>query len=127
MRLDLADSVRLRREALALLEAALEGQAWGEVLRGSARLAKSEKESFENLLDVFYSLCNDLLELSQGPRSPVLRNPDLRRELEALSEETSLEWVARAVRGLDELHVRLRRNINRQLGLDAVAVSLGNR
>jgi hypothetical protein len=28
------------------------------------------------------------------------------------------------VEGLDQLHGRLRRNINRQLGLDAVAISL---
>jgi len=31
----------------------------------------------------------------------------------------TVEWVARATGELDKFHARLRRNINRQLGLDA--------
>jgi hypothetical protein len=69
----------------------------------------------------------DLLELSLGPKHHALRNPALQQGLESLSRKIDLEWVERAVRGLDELHGRLRRNINRQLGLDAVALSLAAR
>ncbi len=122
--LDLAESARVRKEVVRLVGLAAQGQSLGEVFAGTARLAKGEKESFEKLLDVFYSVINDLLELSHGPRSSELRNPDLRRELEALRDEASLEWVARAVETLDEFHARLRRNVNRQLGLDAVAISM---
>ena len=52
------------------------------------------------------------------------RNPILRKELANLSRRVDPAWVARAVAALDELSGRLRRNINRQLGLDAVALSL---
>jgi hypothetical protein len=54
----------------------------------------------------------------------VLRNPSLRKELETLSEKVNVKWVSKAVEGFDALHARLRRNINRSLGLDAVAISL---
>jgi hypothetical protein len=33
-------------------------------------------------------------------------------------------WVLRAIAGFDELYAGARRNLNRQLGLDALAVSL---
>jgi hypothetical protein len=46
--------------------------------------------------------------------------------LETLSKKVDLEWVLRATHGLDILESRLRRNIGRQLGLDAYVASLGN-
>ncbi len=123
--LDLAESARLRRELVRLLERGVGGGGYAEVFATTAGLAKSEKESFETVLEVLYSLFSDVLELSQGPLNCSLRNPDLRGEVEALSETVSLEWVLQAVGRLDQLHGRLRRNINRQLGLDGVAISLG--
>jgi hypothetical protein len=33
-------------------------------------------------------------------------------------------WVIRAIVGFDELHAGARRNLNRQLGLDALTASL---
>jgi hypothetical protein len=54
----------------------------------------------------------------------VLRNPSLGKELETLSKKVDVKWVSKAVEGFDALHARLRRNINRSLGLDAVAISL---
>ena len=126
LQMDLAESARLRREVLRLIELAVEGKAFGRVFSQTAQLAKNEQERFENILELFYSVFHDLLELSHGPQEPALRNPDLKRELEALSQRASLEWVQKAVGELDLLHGRLRRNINRQLGLDALAVALGS-
>jgi hypothetical protein len=48
----------------------------------------------------------------------------LRRELETLSKKVDVSWVNQAVDGFDSLHARTRRNINRSLGLDALAISL---
>lgn len=127
LQMDLDESQRLRREVLRLIELAAEGKSFGQVFAQTAQLAKNERERFENILELFYSVFHDLLELSHGPQEPALRNPDLKRELEALSQQASLEWVQKAVGELDLLHGRLRRNINRQLGLDALAVSLGSR
>ncbi len=94
MDLDLETAVKLRRDCLTVLEL------------------------------VFYSLLTDLLDLSCSPSQKVLRNPSLRKELETLSRKVDARWVSKAVGGFDGLHARLRRNINRSLGLDAVAISL---
>lgn len=88
------------------------------------RLAKDESESFENVLSLFYSFFADLLELSHSTTNFALRNPDLRRELEALARKVSDGWLAQATSSLDRLEGRLRRNVSRQLGLDAVMEGL---
>jgi hypothetical protein len=90
----------------------------------TSALAKSQEIPFENILEVFYSLLTDLLDLSCSSSKKVLRNPALRRELETLSKKVDVAWVSKAVGGIDLLHARMRRNINRSLGLDAVAISL---
>src|SRR6202041_3875079 len=127
LELDLQESARLRRSVLSLLFEAVNAGNYSEIFAATAQLAKQEKESFENILTLFYSLLTDLLEFSQGPKSSLARNPDLRRELEALSRKIDFAWVLRATQGLDRLENRLKRNISRQLGLDALLLSLSNR
>jgi DNA polymerase III subunit delta' len=125
--IDLEESKRLRANVLSLLAKAAAGDDYREVFAATAQLAKQEKESFENILAVFYSLLTDLLEVSQSPKSSVPRNPDLRRELESLGKQVSLDWILRATQGIDRLEGRLRRNVGRQLGIDQLAVSLALR
>jgi hypothetical protein len=48
----------------------------------------------------------------------------LAKDLEALAHSIDSRWVMRAIAGFDELHAGARRNLNRQLGLDALAASL---
>jgi DNA polymerase-3 subunit delta' len=122
--LDLEESERLRREVLRIVEMGAAGRPLTALFAATQQLAKNEKESFEKVLEMFYSLLSDLLELSHGPGTSSLRNPDLKREIAALASVATLDWVSRAATALDELHGRLRRNINRQLGLDNVALSL---
>jgi hypothetical protein len=87
-------------------------------------LAKDRESSFEELVGIFYRLLSDLLELKAGLRSPMLRNPHLAKELEALSKIVDIEWIGRAITGMDQLAAGLRRNLSRQLGLDSLAASL---
>jgi DNA polymerase-3 subunit delta' len=122
--IDLEESSRLRRSILHLLEQAVAGQKYGEIFAATAQLAKRERESFENILALFYSLLTDLLESSQSPASSALRNPDLRKEIEALGKKIDWRWLVLAARGLDAIEGRLRRNIGRQLSLDALLASL---
>lgn len=122
--LDLEESKRLRRSVLRLLDEAAIGENYSEIFAATAQLAKQEKESFENILQLFYSLLTDLLELSEGTQT-LPRNPDLKRELENLGKRIDLDWVVLAAKGLDRLQARMRRNIGRQLALDAYAASLG--
>jgi hypothetical protein len=125
--LDLEESVRLRRSVLNLLDQAVSAEKYGEIFAATAQLSKQEQESFENILVLFYSLLTDLLESSEGSKSSLLRNPDLRKEVEALGKKINWEWVLRATRGLDTLEGRMRRNIGRQLGLDSLVTSLSTR
>jgi len=124
MDLDLEAAVQLRRDCLTVLERSLDLRGVSNLFASTSALAKNQEVAFENILEVFYSLLTDLLDLSCSPSQKVLRNPSLRKELEALSKRVNVSWVSKAVGGFDALHARLRRNINRSLGLDAVAVSL---
>ena len=121
---DLAAVAKLHRDALTILERAAELRGVSDLFASTAALAKSQEIAFENVLEVFYSLLTDLLDLSSSSTKKVLRNPALGRELETLSKKIDVAWVSRAVDGFDVLHARTRRNINRSLGLDAVAISL---
>ena len=127
LELDLQESTRLRKSVLGLLSEAVNAGNYSEIFAATAQLAKQEKESFENILALFYSLLTDLLEYSQGPKRSLARNPDLQPELEILSKRINLEWVVRATEGLDSLESRLKRNVGRQLGLDAYVASLATR
>src|SRR5271167_1463408 len=58
--LNLEESTRLRRSVLSLLERVINGGKSAEIFAATAQLAKQEKESFENILTLFYSLLTDL-------------------------------------------------------------------
>lgn len=113
-----------RRDALRILERAARGQGFAPLFASTAALAKDRDFSFDDQLAVFYGLLTDLLELTSGLRQPALRNPALHTELAALAKSVDQRWVMRAIAGFDELHAGARRNLNRQLGLDALASSL---
>ena len=124
MELDVAATAKLQRDALTVLERAVELRGVSNLFASTSALAKSQEIAFENVLEVFYSLLTDLLDLSSSSSKKMLRNPALRRELETLSKKIDVAWISTAVEGFDTLHSRMRRNINRSLGLDAVAISL---
>ena len=122
--LDLEATGKLHRDALTILERSVELRGVSDIFTATAALAKNQEIGFENVLEVFYSLLTDLLDLSSSSTKKVLRNPAVQRELETLSRKIDVAWITKAVEGFDVLHARTRRNINRSLGLDAVAISL---
>jgi len=124
MEMDVAAVIKLRRDALAILERSVDLRSASDLFAATAALAKNQELAFENILEVFYSLLTDLLDLSSSSSKKVLRNPALRTELETLSRKVDAAWIRKAVEGFDLLHARTRRNINRSLGLDAVSLSL---
>ncbi|HEV3220416.1 MAG TPA: hypothetical protein VGZ48_11640 [Candidatus Acidoferrales bacterium] len=123
---DIEGAFELRQQALRILESSAGGKL-PALFRQTNQLIKQQSVSFENLLEALYSLLADLLELVTSPDHPALRNPSLSKELGALSARIDAKWVARAVRGVDRLASRTRRNINRQLGLDALGITLSQR
>ena len=113
-----------RRSALQILERAAQGQGFGQLFTATSALAKDRDSSFEDQIGVFYGLLTDLLELTSKLKEPALRNAPLAKELDSLSKSVDSAWVLRAIIGFDELYFGARRNLNRQLGLDALAASL---
>jgi DNA polymerase III subunit delta' len=122
--MDIDQAVQRRRDALRILERCAKGEGFTQLFADTAALAKDRESSFDDQLLVFYGLLTDLLELTSHAKQPQLRNPHLSKELEALSKTIEIDWVMRAIAGFDELHLGSRRNLNRQLGLDALAASL---
>jgi DNA polymerase III subunit delta' len=126
MEMDLEQATSQRRTALRILERGARGEGFAQLFADTAALAKDKESSFEDQLQVFYALLGDLLELTSGVKLPALRNISLSKELEALSKGITTSWVMRAISEVDELYAGLRRNLNRQLGLDALVASLAS-
>jgi DNA polymerase-3 subunit delta' len=124
LEMDVESARQRRSNALRILERAARGHGFSQLFADTAVLAKDRDSSFEDQISVFYGLLTDLLELTSGVKQPVLRNAPLAKELEALSKLVDPRWIMRAVAGFDELYAGARRNLNRQLGLDALAASL---
>ncbi|HLZ11599.1 MAG TPA: hypothetical protein VKP58_03345 [Candidatus Acidoferrum sp.] len=124
LEMDVETATRRRQSALRILERAARGQGFSQLFAETSAMAKDREDSFEAQLAVFYGLLSDLLELTSGTKHPHLRNPLLTTDLEALSKSVDSRWVMRAIEGLDEVSFGARRNLNRQLGLDALAISL---
>jgi DNA polymerase-3 subunit delta' len=122
--MNLEQAAQQRRNALRILQRAARGEGFAQLFAETAALAKDRESSFEEQIGVFYGLLSDLLELTSGVNQPTLRNAPLVRDLTALANSVNVAWVMRAISGFDELHAGARRNLNRQLGLDALAASL---
>jgi DNA polymerase III subunit delta' len=122
--MDVDATAQRRKSALRILERAAQGHGFAQLFSDTSALAKDRDSSFEDQVAVFYGLLTDLLELTSKLKQPVLRNAPLAKELESLAKSVDSAWVLRAIAGFDELYAGARRNLNRQLGLDAVAASL---
>jgi DNA polymerase-3 subunit delta' len=125
LEMNVEETAERRRNALRILERAARGQGFSQLFAGTSAFAKDRESSFEDQLGIFYGLLSDLLELTSGRKHPApLRNVALAKDLEALARSIDSRWVMRAIAGFDQLHTGARRNLNRQLGLDALAASL---
>jgi len=122
--MDVDATAQRRKSALRILERAAQGHGFAQLFSDTSALAKDRDSSFEDQIGVFYGLLTDLLELTSKLKQPVLRNAPLAEELESLAKSVDSAWVLRAIAGFDELYAGARRNLNRQLGLDALAASL---
>jgi len=126
LEMDVEKESQRRREALKILDRASRGEEFGQIFAQTSALAKDRDISFEDQLSVFYSLLSDLLELSSGIHTPHLRNPPLRKELEVTARRFNVDSIQRALSGLDQLAAGARRNLNKQLGLEAFAADLSS-
>jgi DNA polymerase-3 subunit delta' len=87
------------------------------------RAGADGQQKTTSLLRALSLLLEDLLLLNAGTPE-LLRNTDLRAELERLAAALPFEWIERASHALDQVHSGLRRNLLRNVSLDAFAAQL---
>lgn len=120
--LDLESYDRRRAAMLALLRVAGGVDSFGAWMKHSDSIAARRTEKLESYLEVLYILLGDLVRLTNGMSA--IRNPDLRAELEVLARKLSFDWQRRALARIDELVELARRNIQKSIAFDALAVAL---
>jgi len=120
--LDLETYDKRRAAMLTLLKVAAGAAPFSAWLPVSEAIGRSKSEKLELYLKVLYELLRDLLLLVEGTGEP--RNVDIRRELEAVAGKVEFAWIRRAVKKVDEIAELVRRNIQKQIALDAVIVEL---
>jgi DNA polymerase-3 subunit delta' len=120
--LDLAAYDRRARAMLQLLKAACGLAPFSAWLQHSEEVLQARSERFEEYLSVLYDLLSDLLKIQHD--SDKIQNPELRAELDAIALHTSFKWLWSAAQQTDQLLALLRRNIQKNIALDAFVLSL---
>jgi DNA polymerase-3 subunit delta' len=125
---DLESYIAARADALLLLRSAVvdpDHTALFKMTEGYRAGADGQVKTTA-LLRTIGLLLEDLLLLAAGTPERV-RNVDVRGELERLSGSVSFSWIENASRGLDQVTSGMRRNLLRNLSLDAFAEQLAEK
>ncbi len=123
--LDLAAYVTARKDALTLLNAAIEADDHSALFRMTEtyRAGAEGREKIEQLLRTAYWVLQDMMYVKSGTPE-MIRNTDLLTEIQRLASSVDFDWITRAVQGLSDVESGMRRNLLRSLSLDAFAASL---
>ncbi len=111
-----------RAAMLKLLQAAAGHAPFGEWVKYAEAMSGRKLEKLDFFLNILYVLLEDILLAAQ--KTGEIRNIDIRREIEALASGVSFEWIRAAIKKIDELSELLRRNIQKNIALDALLVEL---
>lgn len=122
---DLAAYTAARADALLLLRNAASEPDHTALFKMTEtyRAGAEGQQKTTALLRSLSLLLEDLLLLGAGTPE-LIRNTDLRPELDRLSQTLSFQWIEGASHGLDQVYSGLRRNLLRSLSLDAFAGQL---
>ncbi|MGH9486312.1 MAG: AAA family ATPase [Terriglobales bacterium] len=120
--LDLAAYRQLRTEALELLQAGLQGGP-AEVLLRRSESTRASKEKFESLLEILYSVLQDIIYLQSEFASGV-GNVDCLPALRELAQHMSPSSLPGVIERLGHIQVAAQRNSFRPLALASWALEL---
>jgi DNA polymerase-3 subunit delta' len=120
--LDLDVYDKRRAAMLVLLKVAAGVAPFGAWAPVSEAIGRGRSEKLELYLKVLYELLRDLLLLYVGGGE--IHNHDIRRELEPLAAGVEFAWLRKAVAKVDEILQLVRRNIQKNIALDALIVEL---
>ena len=122
---DLAAYSEARQDALTLLRTAIAAEDHSTLFRVTEtyRAGADGREKTDRLLRALYALLEDLLMI-KGGTPELLRNTDVKGELEKLAREISFDWIATASQRIGEVESGMRRNLLRNVSLDAMVAAL---
>jgi len=120
MDLDLYEERRLAM--LTLLQAAAGRAPFAEWVKHAEAMSGRKQEKLDFFLNILYVLLEDVLLAAQ--KTGEIRNVDIRSDIEALASHVSFDWIRAAVRKVDDLGELLRRNIQKNIALDALVLEL---
>lgn len=124
LRLDLEQFVRLRDSMLRLLRAGIERVDF-QTLFAEAQKLSGREETLENLLDVLYSLLQDILHIETKANGEPLRNADRPEMLRQVARLLGAQGIMGTMSTLGELERSLRRNVPSRLALEGFVLGLG--
>ena len=122
---DLAAYTSARQDALLMLHTAVEANDHSALFKATEtyRAGADGREKTDRLLRSLYSLLEDLLLIKSG--TPELaRNSDVRGDLDKVAREVSFDWIAMAAQRIGDVESGMRRNLLRNVSLDAMVTSL---
>ncbi|WP_263365690.1 DNA polymerase III subunit [Edaphobacter bradus] len=124
---DLAAYTAARADALIFLRSAVADPDHTALFKMTEtyRAGAEGQQKTAELLRTLSLLLEDVLLLQSGTPE-LLRNTDLRGELEKIAASVSFQWIEQATRGLDQVWSGMRRNLLRSLSLDAYAAQLAD-
>lgn len=122
---DLAAYVSARNEALLFLRSAAQSGDHSPLFRMTEtyRAGAEGQTKTISLIRALSSLLEDIL-LQQNGAEERIRNVDIAEEVKRFSEFFPFNWIESAVRGLDGVQSGMRRNLLRNVSLDAFAAEL---
>jgi DNA polymerase III gamma/tau subunit len=123
-RLDLEHYLLVRESLLLILRTGVEGKNFAELFAEAQKLGRA-KEGLENLLEVLYSLLQDILHIGTRTNGKPLRNADRPKTLMEAARTLGVERVAQAAAALRTMEKNLRRNVPAQISLEVFAIGCG--
>jgi len=122
---NLEEYLASRTDALLILRNALREPDYSALFRMTEtyRAGAEGQQKTANLLGAILSLLEDLLLLQSGAPK-LIRNTDIEKELAAMAQHVTLDWIEAAERGVHQVRSGMRRNLLRSLSLDAFATGL---
>lgn len=124
---DLAAYTAARADAMLLLRQATQDPDHTALFKMTEtyRAGAEGQQKTAELLRTFSLLLEDIL-LVQSGTPELVRNTDLRAELERIAQSVSFQWIEQASRSLDQVWTGMRRNLLRSLSLDSFAGALAS-
>jgi DNA polymerase-3 subunit delta' len=122
---DLQSYTAARADAMLLLRQAIAEPDHTALFKMTEayRAGAEGQQKMSELLRTFSLLLEDILLIQSGTPE-LVRNTDLRAELERIAQTVSFQWIEQASRAVDQVWSGMRRNLLRSLSLDSFAGQL---